>query len=202
VVESKVTDESVTANAIEMLKSEHQEVTSLFEGFAAAGPAERQALAGEICQKLTVHAQLEEEILYPAAKVALEADDLDLVQEAQVEHASAEELIAKIEAMEVGDDSYKATVTVLAEYVKHHVQEEEDELFPLLEASDLDLEEIGAALAGRKAELLAGSDLDVADEDSGVELDDDSADGVEAEQEVRSAVVKPSSASKAARQRV
>ncbi|WP_198683235.1 hemerythrin domain-containing protein [Peristeroidobacter agariperforans] len=199
-VKSKVTDESEMANAIELLKSEHQEVTLLFDEFAAAEPAEQEVLAREICQKLTVHAQIEEEILYPAAKGALEAEDVDLVNEAEVEHASAKDLIAKIEAMDVSDESYKATVKVLAEYVKHHVQEEEDELFPLLEGSDLDLDEMGTQLAERKAELLAESAVEAADDDSAMDSDDEGAAEAEAE-ELQSAVAQPVSRSKAARKR-
>lgn len=197
-VKSKVTDESEMADAIELLKSEHQEVTLLFDEFAAAEPAEQEALADEICQKLTVHAQIEEEILYPAAKEALEADDADLVNEAEVEHASAKDLIAKIEGMAVGDESYKATVKVLAEYIKHHVREEEDELFPLLEAADLDLNEMGTQLAERKAELLAESEVEAAD-DSDLDSDDDSAEA-QAEEQLQAATARPASGSKAARE--
>jgi len=103
-----------------------------------------------------VHAQIEEELLYPAAKEAFEGEeeDEDLVNEAEVEHGSAKELIAKIEGMSSGDEHFKATVTVLGEYIKHHVKEEEGELFPQLKKTDLDLKEIGSRLADRKFALM------------------------------------------------
>lgn len=176
------------ANAVELLKTEHQEVAELFDTFESADTAERQAVAGQICQKLTVHAQIEEEILYPAARDVLEEEDVDLVNEAAVEHATVKDLIVKIEAMDATDEPYKATVTVLSEYVKHHVEEEETELFPLLEDSDLDLDAMGAELAGRKQELMA---------ELGTDSDDDAIDDVEddAEEEV-APVVAAKSASK------
>ena len=146
---------TAAANAVELLKAEHQEVAELFETFESADMAEREVLAGQICQKLTVHARIEEEILYPAAREVLDEEDEDLVNEAAVEHASVKELIVKIQATAVEDPFYNASVKVLGEYVKHHVEEEETELFPLLEESDLDLEAMGAELAGRKQELVA-----------------------------------------------
>lgn len=102
---------------------------------------------------LTVHATIEEEIFYPAAYEAL--DDDDLLDEAEVEHASAKALIAEIEASQVGEPLFDAKVTVLGEYIDHHVQEEEKELFPECRASGMDLKALGEQLAARKAELMA-----------------------------------------------
>lgn len=178
---------TAAANAVELLKAEHEEVAELFDAFESADPAEQQALAEQVCQKLTVHARIEEEILYPAAKDVLEEDDVDLVNEAAVEHATVKDLIVKIEAMDATDEPYKATVTVLSEYVKHHVEEEETELFPLLQDSDLDLDAMGAKLASRKQELTAelGTDSD----------DGDTIDDSEEDEEVAT-VVAARSASK------
>lgn len=115
---------------------------------------------------LTVHAQIEEEILYPAAKEALEdEEDQDLVNEAAVEHASAKELIAKIEAMTPEDEEFKATVKVLSEYIKHHVKEEETEMFPRLKETDLDLKAIGTQLYERKMELMEELGIEPAEEE-------------------------------------
>lgn len=178
---------AAAANAVELLKAEHQEVAELFDAFESADTAEQQALAEQVCQKLTVHARIEEEILYPAAKDVLEEGDVDLVNEAAVEHATLKDLIVKIEAMDATDEPYKATVTVLSEYVKHHVEEEETELFPLLQDSDLDLDAMGDKLASRKQELTAelGTDSD----------DGDTIDDSEEDEEVAT-VVAARSASK------
>jgi hemerythrin-like domain-containing protein len=114
---------------------------------------------------LTVHATIEEELLYPAAKAAFEDEENDdLVNEAEVEHGSVKELIAKIEGMASDDEHFKATVTVLGEYVKHHVREEENELFPQLRKTDLDLKEIGARLADRKFTLMEQMGIEAQDE--------------------------------------
>ncbi|RYG94640.1 MAG: hemerythrin domain-containing protein [Alphaproteobacteria bacterium] len=117
--------------------------------------AEKQALADKICLALTVHAQIEEEIYYPATRAAI--DDDDLLDEAEVEHASAKQLIAEIQSMKAGDRLFDAKVTVLGEYIDHHVEEEETEMFPESRETDLDLKALGAQMAERKAELMAQS---------------------------------------------
>jgi hypothetical protein len=82
-------------------------------------------------------------------------EDDDLLDEAAVEHASAKRLIEEIEAMEVGDDLYDAKVKVLGEQVRHHVKDEEAELFPEVKSAKMDIEEIGKKLSQRKTTLLA-----------------------------------------------
>jgi hypothetical protein len=94
---------------------------------------------------------VEEEIFYPALREALEDDDL--VDEAVVEHASAKQLIAELEGMEPGDDLYDAKFTVLGEYVKHHVKEEQNEIFPQAKKSKMDLEQLGQEIAERKEQM-------------------------------------------------
>ena len=160
------------ADAIALLKQDHRDVEALFEKFENADHDELGAIAERVCQMLTVHAQIEEEILYPAAKDAFESEeDRELVNEANVEHASAKELIAQIEELSEDDELFKATVTVLSEYIKHHVKEEEGELFPRLKKSELDLAELGGQLQSRKDELMEELGLDAEsdedDEDSG-----------------------------------
>ena len=145
-------------DAIKLLTTDHAEVKALFkqyEKLAKAGaPAdERQALAQEICDMLKVHTQIEEEIFYPAARAVL--DEQDLVDEADVEHASAKELIGQIESGDAADDHYDAKVKVLGEYIDHHVGEEEKELFPEVRKAGLDVVDVGEQLAARKDELLA-----------------------------------------------
>ena len=118
-----------------------------------AGGDERQALAERICTMLTAHATIEEEIFYPAARDA--GVEADLLDEAEVEHASAKDLIAQIGSMSPDDELYDAKVKVLGEYVDHHVQEEEGELFPQCRDSDMDLAALGGELAARKEQLVA-----------------------------------------------
>jgi hypothetical protein len=101
---------------------------------------------------LSLHAQLEEEIFYPAVRDGVEDVD-ELLNEADVEHGVVEDLIDRLEEMDVEDEMYPANVTVLAEYVKHHVKEEEGELFPKVRKSNLDLAALGAEMAARKQEL-------------------------------------------------
>jgi hemerythrin superfamily protein len=144
------------ADAIKLLKDDHKEVKAWFEAFDKTDDdAKKQELADKICKALTVHAQIEEEIFYPAAYEALDEEGDDMLDEAEVEHASAKELIAQIEASKVGEPLFDAKVTVLGEYINHHVEEEESELFPECRASDMDLKELGTRLAARKAELMA-----------------------------------------------
>lgn len=142
------------ADAIKLLKADHKEVKAWFKQYEKLEDDEdKQALASQICLALTVHAQIEEEIFYPAARAAI--DDADMFDEAEVEHGSAKQLIAEIQAMKAGDRLFDAKVIVLGEYIDHHVQEEEDEMFPDARDSDLDLKALGAQLAQRKAELMA-----------------------------------------------
>ena len=101
---------------------------------------------------LTVHSMLEQEIIYPAAREAVE--DQDLLDESEVEHQNIDDMIAQIQEMDPSEELYDAKIKVLSELVEHHVREEEDELFPKLEASELDLEELGNTLQERRAELL------------------------------------------------
>lgn len=144
------------ADAIKLLKDDHREVKAWFKEYEKLeDDAEKQALADKICLALTVHTQIEEEIFYPAARG--EIDDDDLLDEAEVEHASAKQLIAEIQGMKVGDRLFDAKVTVLGEYIDHHVEEEESEMFPESRDSDLDLKALGIQLAERKAELMAAA---------------------------------------------
>ncbi|MGZ9005836.1 MAG: hemerythrin domain-containing protein [Burkholderiales bacterium] len=144
-------------DAVDVLKADHKEVKALFEQYKTLVEGdeigeERQAVAQQICLLLTVHATTEEEIFYPAARAAI--DEADLLDEAEVEHASAKDLIAQIEAMNPDDALYDAKVIVLGEYIDHHVKEEETEMFPKCRKSDMDLIALGEAIEARKAELM------------------------------------------------
>ena len=145
-------------DAIKLLTQDHRDVKALFKEYdklvkAEADDGQKQAIAEQICEMLTVHAQIEEELVYPAAYDVL-PEEADLVDEAQVEHASAKDLIKQIRSMQPSDELYDAKVTVLGEYIDHHVKEEEKEMFPKLKKTELDLKELGASLQARKSELL------------------------------------------------
>ena len=154
---TKASERPSARDALAVLKADHKEVKALFEQYKTLVESEevgeeRQAVAQQICLLLTVHATAEEEIFYPAARAAI--DESDLLDEAEVEHASAKDLIAQIEAMNPDDALYDAKVIVLGEYIDHHVKEEEDEMFPKCKKSDMDLVALGAAIDARKAELM------------------------------------------------
>lgn len=150
---AKTTAKSANINAITLLEDDHAEVKAYFEEYEdLEEDEEKQALADKICLALKVHARIEEEIFYPAAREKTE--DKDLLDEATVEHAAAKTLIAEIEAMEPGQPLYDAKVKVLGEQILHHVKEEEGELFPEVRKTDLDLETLGTQMAKRKSELM------------------------------------------------
>jgi hemerythrin superfamily protein len=140
----------VPAEALGLLEQDHREAEAFFAQFEQ-DEERRPALARKICLALTIHATIEEEIFYPAARGAASGDLLD---EAEVEHASAKQLIAEIEAMRPEDRLFAAKVKVLGEYVKHHIAEEEGQLFPMLRESGLDLLQLGMQLAERRIALL------------------------------------------------
>lgn len=141
-------------DAIALLEADHEAVSQLFAEYEKTrSVANKNALVAEICTALSVHAQIEEEIFYPAVKAALK--DKLLVPEATVEHASVRDLIAQVEGVEPDGEMYDAKVKVLSEYVKHHVKEEHNEMFPKIKSSSLDIVELGARMAARKDELLA-----------------------------------------------
>jgi len=142
-------------DAFSLLTADHKLVKSLFKEFDAlkedGDDDQKAALVEQICNELKVHAQIEEEIFYPAVREATEATDL--MDEADVEHASAKQLIAQLEQSQVGGDHYDAMVTVLGEYIDHHVKEEEGEMFSKARQADIDSELLGEELVIRKAEL-------------------------------------------------
>ncbi|MBB3955720.1 hemerythrin domain-containing protein [Novosphingobium sediminicola] len=142
------------ADAIKLLKDDHRQVKAWFKEYESLEEdAKKQAMAEQICLALTVHTQIEEEVFYPAIRKAI--DDDDMLDEAEVEHASAKQLIAEIRAMKAGERLFDAKVTVLGEYIAHHVEEEETEMFPEAREAKVDLKALGAQMAERKAELMA-----------------------------------------------
>jgi hypothetical protein len=140
-------------SAIDLLEEDHRQVEDFFKEYEKLEDvSDKEQLALKICMALQVHTKIEEEIFYPAAREAIEKPEL--IDEALVEHASAKQLIGDIEETEPGEELYDAKVKVLKEQVLHHVEEEEGELFPQVEAAELDLEALGKKMAARKAALL------------------------------------------------
>ena len=143
-------------DAIALLKADHKEVKTMVQQFNSSRSDSKKAqLAQQICAALEVHAEIEEELFYPPAREALKKNG-DLIDEAEVEHTSVKELIAKIKGGSPSDDLWEAQVKVLGEYVNHHVKEEEGDIFPKVKKTRLDLQALGEQLAERKAELQNG----------------------------------------------
>ena len=146
--------ETKSQDAIALLKADHRAVEELFEKFEkASGEGRKQGLAEEICLELSVHAQIEEEIFYPACEGKV---DEDLLKESYVEHDGAKVLIAEISKGGPSDEFYDSKVKVLQEEIEHHVEEEEkrmEGLFAQARKAGLDMDALGAELAARKAQL-------------------------------------------------
>lgn len=140
--------------ATELLRADHKLVSNLFAEYEKArSTGKKKELVARICQELSVHAQVEEEIFYPAVKKALK--DKQLVPEATVEHATLKALIAQVEGVEPDGEMFDAKIKVLSEYVEHHVKEEQNEMFPKAKAAKLDMAELGTEITTRKQELMA-----------------------------------------------
>lgn len=162
------------SDAIALLKADHKKVKGLFEEFnklckAEAPGEEKGEVAAKICLELTIHAQAEEEIFYPALREA--GVEEAIMDEADVEHAGAKDLIAQISTMQPDEPLYDAKVMVLGEYIDHHVKEEEGEMFPKAKKADVDMASLGGEIEARKTELMDlysseggnGNDVDVVD---------------------------------------
>lgn len=156
-----MTTSRAPVDACSLLDADHRSVKKLFKEFeplaeskAQTAPAKRRQLADQICLELSVHAQIEEEIFYPALRAAVKAEDL--LDEAEVEHASAKDLIAQIRDGDEHDGKWCAKVIVLGEYIDHHVKEERNEIFVKARAArNLDLVAMRDALQARKEELMS-----------------------------------------------
>jgi hemerythrin superfamily protein len=149
---------SKTPDAIALLKADHRQVEDWFSQFEKTkSESKKQRLADSICEALTVHTMIEEEIFYPAFLEA--TGDKDMHHEAVVEHDGAKKLIAEIQGMAAGDDYFDAKITVLSEMIKHHVKEEEQPggMFAEARKSDMDLTALGQELLAKKQELRQGS---------------------------------------------
>ena len=155
---NKAEGKSATPDAIALLTADHKRVQQMFKDYEKLGDkaqASKEKLAQQLCRELTIHARIEEEIFYPAVRASINDDDL--MDEADVEHAAAKDLIAQIKAMDPTESHYDAKVKVLGEEIEHHVEEEQDEMFAQARKSDVDLDALGEQMAERKSELEASS---------------------------------------------
>lgn len=150
---SKSSNSSKEIDATTLLHKDHETVSGLFDQYEKARSSTKKfELVQQICEALTLHAQIEEEIFYPAVRKAVEGDDM--MDEALVEHASLKALIAQVKGKDVETEPlFDGKITVLSEYVKHHVKEEEGEMFPKAKNSGVDLKALGAQLQARKEML-------------------------------------------------
>ena len=159
--------EKTSPDAIALLTADHREVETLFKAFedAKEDDEEKAEIVEKICEALSVHAEIEEEIFYPAARDALSEEGEDLLDEAEVEHASIKSFVEQLQDAEPDEELYDARVKVLCEYVTHHVKEEEGEMFPKVRKTKLDLAELGQELQARKAELMSEAEGEPDDEE-------------------------------------
>lgn len=142
--------------AIELLKKDHDEVDDMLGDYKKlmdyeAPASKRKALATKICDALTKHAELEEAVFYPAARKQLEEDSKEIMDHAEVEHASLKMLIDRIQTAKADDPHFDAYVHVMGEYVKHHVEEEEDEMFSELRKENPDMKDVLKKMKAFKA---------------------------------------------------
>ena len=184
-----------TRDAVDFLMDDHKRVDKLFRDFETVDRDDADAMQELVeiaCMELQIHSILEEEIFYPAVRGQLEDGDQehhDVLNEAEVEHETVDDVIAKLQELEPDDVMYAAYFKVLAEYVKHHVGEEERELFPAARGMDIDLQQLGEEMRTRREELFAEMEADEGEADEGetsADLDEDTFEA-DAEEEIEDA---------------
>ena len=140
------------SGVIDMLKEDHQKVKELFEQFESAEGSERAEIAATAIMELEIHAELEEKLIYPA--IRQEIDEDDMMNEAVEEHHLVHVLIKELKKLKPADEIFQAKFTVLGELVKHHIEEEEDEMLPKAEKSEINWESLEATVMKRKEALV------------------------------------------------
>ena len=148
-------------DAVALIKADHREVEKLFHEFEDAGDRAyktKQQLVSQIIKELEVHAAIEEEIYYPAVDAKAKKDGKELIAEAVEEHHVVKILLGELSTMSAEDEAFDAKVTVLMENVRHHVEEEEEEMLPQSEEilGREELARLGEEMVARKQQLGAG----------------------------------------------
>ena len=147
-------DDDIAPDALSLLRRDHRLAEELFAEFARSAPQQLDPLARRICKMLRVHTQIEEELFYPAVSRALTDEDKELVGQAEVEHEQAKQAITRIESMTSENPAFRNEVDLLNRRIAQHVAAEEQELFPKVSATGIDLMALGVALAERRDTLL------------------------------------------------
>jgi hemerythrin superfamily protein len=150
-------------DALTQLREDHEQIDALFADYEADEGAMDDAVrldrAEMLCALLTIHTAIEEEIFYPAVRSRVEGTD-GLLDGAAAEHAAVKAQIEEILDMDADESGYDAKVIALGAAVRSHFREEENELFPIVEDSGLDLDDLGGEIAERRAELIEEEGLD------------------------------------------
>jgi hypothetical protein len=146
-------------DAIALLRADHDKVEDLFASFDeikfGRAQGDKKRLVGDLCREFRLHCAVEEEIFYPAVRAEI-ADD-DLMNEALVEHEGARQLVAELEHMDPSDEMLNAKMHVLCAYIKHHVREEEEDMFRKARETGLDMGELAGRMTKRKRQLVEGA---------------------------------------------
>jgi len=148
-----LTNDNEENDAIAMLKRDHDNVKALFDQFEKAPrKAQKQKIVKQAIEQLRIHSTLEEELFYPAVREQLKNG---VMNEADEEHHVAKVLIAELDAMNGDNDHFDAKFTVLAESVRHHIKEEENDMLPKARDLKIDFQALGEKMERRKRELKA-----------------------------------------------
>jgi hypothetical protein len=151
--EESMTTHSKKTTALDLLKADHKKVKDLFDQFEdATGEEEKQEISLQVIKELKIHSVIEEEIFYPA--IRKQAEQSELVDEAEEEHRVAKTLLEELEGMGSATEHFEAKFMVLAENVRHHIKEEESEVFSEAKKADIDLSELGEQMKERKEQLM------------------------------------------------
>lgn len=144
--------------AVKLLKQDHRALLDCMEQLEDAMQAQKHSIAERLCRMLTVHMQIEEELLYPQAHEAFGTDS-EMIAVAQVEHGVMKDLVSQIEDLDEVDELFEAKMQVLTDMMTEHFHEEESSIFPKLERTGIDLDAMGEQIATRKRELAGDEDL-------------------------------------------